>query len=204
MELRTCVPSSWDVMSKLPLPHEVHWPDGAVFTLGHSTLAIEDFIAVLRAYAIERVVDIRTIAKSRHNPQFGEEELAASLHAANLEYERMRGLGGLRPREKDSPNGGWRNKSFQGYADYMQTDAFEVALVTLIATGREKRVAIMCAEGVPWRCHRSLVADAMSVRRVPVVEILGASSYRIHTLTPFARVEGVRITYPPEQAALGT
>ena len=111
-------------------------------------------------------------------------------------------LGGLRRARKDSPNTGWRNGGFRGYADYMQTEEFQDALETLIHMSRRKRVAIMCAEAVPWRCHRSLVADALCVRGVPAVEILSDSSYRMHTLTPFAQVEGVRITYPPDQGTL--
>ena len=114
----------------------------------------------------------------------------------------MQALGGLRHPRKDSPNGGWRNKGFRGYADYMQTEAFGNALAALVQSGRQKRVAIMCAEAVPWRCHRSLVADALDVRGVPVVEVLSESSYRMHKLTPFARVEGTRITYPPDQGSL--
>jgi uncharacterized protein (DUF488 family) len=114
----------------------------------------------------------------------------------------MRALNGLRRSGKDSPNTGWRNEGFRGYADYMQTEEFETALEALIQMGRERRVAIMCAEAVPWRCHRSLVADALAVRGVPVVEMSSESSYRMHTLTPFARVEGLRITYPPDQAKL--
>jgi len=128
--------------------------------------------------------------------------LADSLEARHLDYVHMKALGGLRHPRKDSPNTGWRNESFRGYADYMQTEEFETALETLIQMGRERRVAIMCAEAVPWRCHRSLVADALSVGGVPVVEILSERSWRMHELTRFAQVEGVRITYPPEQAAL--
>ena len=108
-------------------------------------------------------------------------------------------LGGLRHARKDSPNTGWRNTSFRGYADYMQTEAFQDALETLIHMSRQKRTAIMCAEAVPWRCHRSLVADALSVRGIPAVEILSESSYRLHKLTPFAQVEGTHITYPPDK-----
>jgi uncharacterized protein (DUF488 family) len=111
-------------------------------------------------------------------------------------------LGGLRRPRKDSPNTGWRNEGFRGFADYMQTEEFEDALAALIRMSRETRIAIMCAEAVPWRCHRSLVADALSVRGVPVVEILSESGYRMHQLTPFAQVDGVRITYPPKQATL--
>ena len=186
----------------LPPPQEAHWAVGTIFTLGHSTLPIERFLAVLQAYGIERLVDIRTIPRSRHNPQFNDTALANSLKAQNLDYVHMRALGGLRHARKDSPNTGWRNEGFRGYADYMQTEEFEAALEALIQMGRERRVAIMCAEAVPWRCHRSLVADALAVRGIPVVEILSESSYRMHTLTPFARVEGVRITYPPNQARL--
>ncbi len=181
---------------------EAHWPEGAIFTLGHSTLPIERFVTVLHAYGIERVADIRTIPRSRHNPQFNDTTLANSLRAQRLGYVHIRALGGLRHARKDSPNAGWRNEGFRGFADYMQTEEFENALEALIRIGKERRVAIMCAEAVPWRCHRSLVADALSVRGVPVVEILSESSYRMHTLTPFARVEGARITYPPDQAQL--
>ena len=189
-------------MSEHPPPQAAHWLEGAISTLGHSTLPIERFIALLQTYGIERLVDIRTMPRSRHNPQFNDTALAGSLTAEHLEYVHMHALGGLRHARKESPNTGWRNGSFRGYADYMQTEAFQEAVETLIHMSREKRVAIMCAEAVPWRCHRSLVADALSVRGVPVVEILSESSYRMHKLTPFAQVEGVRITYPPEQATL--
>ena len=189
-------------MSEHLPPQEAHWPEGAIFTLGHSTLPIERFIAVLQAYRIERLVDIRTIPRSRHNPQFNDIALADSLTAQHFEYVHMRALGGLRRPCKDSPNTGWLNEGFRGFADYMQTEEFEDALAALLQMSRDKRVAIMCAEAVPWRCHRSLVADALSVRSVPVVEILSESSYRMHTLTPFAQVKGVRITYPPDQPAL--
>jgi uncharacterized protein (DUF488 family) len=180
----------------------VHWPEGTVFTLGHSTLPIERFVALLRIYGIERLVDIRTIPGSRHNPQFNETALANSLAAEHLEYLHLGALGGLRRARKDSPNTGWRNGNFRGYADYMQTEAFQDALESLIQMSRQKRVAIMCAEAVPWRCHRSLVADALNVRGVPAIEILSESSYRVHKLTPFAEVHGLQITYPPVQAPL--
>ena len=187
---------------QLPPPQQVHWPEGAVFTLGHSTLPIERFMSVLQIYGIEQLVDIRTIPRSRHNPQFNDTALAKSLTAQHLEYLHFRALGGLRRARKDSPNTGWRNEAFRGYADYMQTGEFRDALEALIQMSGQKRVAIMCAEAVPWRCHRSLVADALIVRGVPVVEILSESSYRMHTLTPFAHVEGVRITYPSDQDTL--
>jgi uncharacterized protein (DUF488 family) len=140
--------------------------------------------------------------RSRHNPHFNETALAGSLAAEHLEYTRMPALGGLRHAHKDSRNTGWRNESFRGYADYMQTEEFREALEVLVEMRRGKRVAIMCAEVVPWRCHRSLVADALSVHGVPVVKILSESLYRMHRLTPFAQVDGARITYPPEQPLL--
>jgi len=189
-------------MSEHLPPQQVHWPEGAVFTLGHSTLPIERFMGVLQIYGIEQLVDIRTITRSRHNPQFNNSTLAESLSTQHLEYAHIQALGGLRRARKDSPNTGWRNASFRGYADYMQTEEFQDALEGLIHLSRRKRVAIMCAEAVPWRCHRSLVADALWVRGIPVVEILSESGYRMRTLTPFAHVEGVRITYPPDQATL--
>lgn len=189
-------------MSEYLSPHEAHWPPDAIFTIGHSTLPIERFIALLHTYGIERLADIRTIPRSRHNPQFNGTALAGSVTAQHLEYVHVPALGGLRHARKDSLNTGWRNASFRGYADYMQTTAFQDALEALIHMSRQKRTAIMCAEAVPWRCHRSLVADALSVRGVPVVEILSESSYRVHQLTPFAQVEGVRIIYPAQQATL--
>ena len=190
------------VMSEHPLPRQAHWPEGAVFTIGHSTLPIERFIALLQTYGVKRLVDIRSVPRSRHNPQFNDTSLAESLTARQIEYVHIQALGGLRRAHKDSPNTGWRNESFRGYADYMQGEEFRDALETLIRMSRRERAAIMCAEAVPWRCHRSLVADALTVRGIPAVEILSESSYRMHKLTPFARVEGTRITYPPGQATL--
>jgi uncharacterized protein (DUF488 family) len=187
-------------MGEHPSPQAAHWPQDAIFTLGHSTLPIERFIALLRTYGIERLVDIRTVPRSRHNPQFNDTALAGTLTAEGIEYVPMQALGGLRRARKDSPNTGWHNASFRGYADYMQTEQFREALETLIQMSRQKRVAIMCAEAVPWRCHRSLVADALSTHDVPVIEILSQSNYRTHKLTPFARVQGTQVTYPPEQA----
>jgi uncharacterized protein (DUF488 family) len=189
-------------MSEHPPPQTTHWPQGAVFTLGHSTLPIERFLAVLQVYGIERLVDIRTIPRSRHNPQFNDTSLAQSLATERLEYVAMQALGGRRHAHKDSPNTGWRHEAFRGYADYMQTAAFQEALEALIRMSRDQRVAIMCAEAVPWKCHRSLVADALSVRGVPTIEILSESSHRTHALTPFALVRGLQITYPPKQATL--
>jgi uncharacterized protein (DUF488 family) len=176
-------------VSEHPPPQAVNWPDGAIFTIGHSTLPIEQFILVLESYGVKSLVDIRTIPRSRHNPQFNDTALAESLKARHLEYLHLKALGGLRRPGKGSENTGWRNEGFRGFADYMQTEEFRDALAALIRMSHEKRSAIMCAEAVPWRCHRSLVADALSVRGVPVVEILSESSWRMHQLTPFARVE---------------
>ncbi|MEP7312912.1 MAG: DUF488 domain-containing protein [Pseudomonadota bacterium] len=182
--------------------NETHWPDGTIFTVGHSTLPIDQFIALLKVYGIEWLADIRTVPRSRHNPQFNSDTLPDSLAAEHIEYIPMQQLGGLRHARKDSPNAGWRNKSFRGYADYMQSQEFNEGLEALMHMGREKRVAIMCAEAVPWRCHRSLVADALNVHGRPAIEILSASSHRLHKLTPFAQVDGMSITYPPDQTAL--
>jgi uncharacterized protein (DUF488 family) len=189
-------------MSNQPPPQNAQWPEGAIFTVGHSTLPIERFIALLKIYAIECLADIRTVPRSRHNPQFTSDTLGHALKQVTIEYVPLPALGGLRHARKDSPNTGWRNESFRGYADYMQTKAFENGLEVLIEMSREERTAIMCAEAAPWRCHRSLVADALSVRGIPAVEILSTSRYRTHELTPFARVEGTQITYPPEQPTL--
>jgi uncharacterized protein (DUF488 family) len=165
-------------------------------------LPIGQFLSLLQAYGIEALADVRTVPKSRHNPQFNSDRLDASLASVGVVYVPMQALGGLRRPRKDSPNTGWRNESFRGYADHMQTPAFQAALRELIALSRRKRTAIMCAEAVPWRCHRSLVADALNVQDVPVVEILSPTNARPHKLTPFARVQGESLTYPPDQASL--
>jgi uncharacterized protein (DUF488 family) len=169
-----------------------------VCTIGHSDRPIEEFIALLQQNEIACVLDIRTVPKSRHNPQFGQDELAPSLRAAGIEYRFLAGLGGLRKPRPDSPNGAWRNTSFRGYADYMQTDAFRENVEEVAALAGEMRCALMCAESVPWRCHRSMVADALLVRGIPVEHIINPGKRRPHTLTPFAKVEGTRILYPPE------
>lgn len=168
-----------------------------IFTIGHSTHPIDKFIGLLQAHGIKKLIDVRTIAKSRHNPQFDEDSLAVSLRSQGLTYRRMKSLGGLRRAERDSPNGAWRNASFQGYADYMQKPEFAEAIEQLAELGRSNDAAIMCAESVPWRCHRSLIGDALVVRGVEVLDILNGKSAKPHTLTPFARVEGSRVWYPP-------
>ncbi|MFO1090678.1 MAG: DUF488 domain-containing protein [Hyphomicrobiales bacterium] len=158
-------------------------------------------MTLLSRYGVQTLVDIRTVPRSRHNPQFNAETLAKALASVGMEYEAIPALGGLRHPRKDSINLAWRNKSFRGYADYMQGEAFADGLATLIELSRERRAAIMCAEAVPWRCHRSLVADALIVRGLPVIDILSATKTQVHKLTPFARVEGLKITYPAEPSA---
>ena len=176
-------------------------PACRVLTVGHSTRPIADFIALLAAHGVTCLVDVRTVPKSRRNPQYESTALAASLAAAGIGYVREAGLGGFRKARPDSPNAGWRNLSFRGYADYMQTPEFAEALARLVALAHDDRVAIMCAEAVPWRCHRSLVADALLARGVGACEIASAARLAPHRLTPFAQVEGTTVTYPPEDRA---
>jgi uncharacterized protein (DUF488 family) len=167
-----------------------------VLTIGHSTRPIEDFVHLLDTHGVKRLVDVRTVPRSRHNPQFNKDSLPKSLRSAGIAYTHMPGLGGLRHPRKDSTNLGWRNAGFRGFADYMQTPEFQQALERLIATAEKERVAIMCAEAVPWRCHRSLIADALLVRGVRVEEISSLTRTQPHRLTPFAHVFGTEVTYP--------
>lgn len=169
-----------------------------IHTIGHSTRSIEEFIELLKSQQIGQLVDIRSIPRSRHNPQYEQDALEKSLPKAGIKYVYLKELGGLRPVAKDSANDAWHNKSFQGYADYMQTDDFSQALHQLIDLSLQKPTAIMCAEAVPWRCHRSLVGDALVARSVPVYDIISESSVQKHRITPFAEVDGVNITYPKE------
>jgi len=175
-----------------------------MLTVGHSTLPIEVFQHALQENGVRLLVDVRTIPKSRHNPQFGGEVLAASLQSSSIAYRWMPELGGLRHARKDSINTGWRNASFRGYADYMQTDAFAGALGELLALDEATAAAIMCSEAVPWRCHRSLIGDALLVHGHAVEDIFvspaGKTHRRPHAMTSFARVEGARIWYPAELA----
>ena len=168
-----------------------------VLTIGHSTRPLAEFIELLTAQGVERLLDVRTVPRSRHNPQYNAESLPAALAEAGVGYEHVAGLGGFRRTHADSPNGGWRNLSFRGYADYMQTAEFAAEMERLMALARQQRVALMCAEAVPWRCHRSLIADALLVHGVPAEEIVSPTRRQPHKLTPFARVEGETITYPP-------
>jgi len=167
-----------------------------VLTIGHSTRTLAEFIDLLKAYAVTMVVDVRTVPRSRHNPQFNKETLPDSLKAEHKKYIHMPELGGLRRPHHDSTNLAWQNKSFRGYADYMQTKEFTENLLKLVALTRENRVAVMCAEALPWRCHRSLLSDALIARHIRVKHILNVNIASNHELTPFANVEGTKITYP--------
>jgi len=173
-----------------------------MLTIGHSNRALAELIAMLRAHGVEALVDIRTVPKSRHNPQFNTEAMPAPLAEAGIEYIHLPALGGLRHARKDSTNTGWKNLSFRGYADYMQTPEFAAGIDQLLAIDARKKAAVMCAEAVPWRCHRSLVADALTARGVPVWHIMSAEKKNPHKLTSFARVEDGRVTYPGENLEL--
>ena len=167
-----------------------------ILTIGHSTRPVEEFLEILAAHGVEQLIDVRTIPKSRRNPQFHQEDLAGSLELSSIRYRHMPGLGGLRHAREDSINTAWKNASFRGYADYMQTPAFEESLLQLIDAADARRTVIMCAEAVPWRCHRSLIADALAARGIMVEHIMTKTSRKQHTYTPFARIEGERVTYP--------
>src|SRR3984893_4311617 len=171
-----------------------------ILTIGHSTHPIEHFIELLRQHGVERLVDIRTIPRSRRNPQFSSAALAKSVEDKGIGYVHLKELGGLRHPRRDSINTGWRDDGFRGYAGYMQTAEFEEALRRLLQLCEDKRCAAMCAEAVPWRCHRSLLADALVARGITVEHILSTSRRDVHSLTPFARIENGRVTYPEAKA----
>jgi uncharacterized protein (DUF488 family) len=167
-----------------------------IFTIGHSTRSIHDSVEILKHYAITELVDIRTIPKSRHNPQFNGPELAHVLRNHHIGYRHQKNLGGLRHAHKDSINMAWQNVSFRGYADYMQTPEFKEGLHELITIAHEKTVVIMCAEAVPWRCHRSLIGDALLAHNIEVEDIFSITSIKPHKLTPWAKVHNKTVTYP--------
>ena len=167
-----------------------------VLTVGHSTRTLKEFVALLLTHGVDQLVDVRTIPRSRHNPQFNRDRLPRSLQKVGIRYRHMAGLGGLRHARRDSINVGWRNASFRGFADYMQTSEFQEALDQLIQLAQKRRTAIMCAEAVPWRCHRSLIGDALLVRGFGVQEILSATRCRAHTITPWAMMSGKQLFYP--------
>lgn len=179
------------------------WKGARVHTVGHSTRTLEELVELLRSFQIEVLADIRTVPRSRHNPQFDRAALSRSLRSRRIRYAHLARLGGLRHARKDSTNTAWRNASFRGFADYMQTPEFEAGLEELRELAKTGRVALMCAEAVPWRCHRSLVADALSARGARVEHITSRSRSSPHRLTGFAKVDGGRVTYPGEPEAGG-
>jgi len=174
-------------------------PGCAVVTIGHSNRTLETFIHLLQTYRVTQVIDVRTVPRSRHNPQFNQETLPHDLKATGIGYLHMPGLGGLRHPSPGSTNMGWRNASFRGFADNMETPDFENQLGKLIELAKRKQIAMMCAEALPWRCHRSLIADALEVRGVGVAHILSPTHFQPHRMTSFAQVEGKHLVYPSEK-----
>ena len=172
----------------------------AFYTIGHSTRSIQEFLELIREQGIKQLIDVRTVPRSRTNPQFNRELLPESLRAVGIEWEHAPALGGLRRPSPDSPNTAWRNANFRGYADHMASREFERALDHVIEVGRSENVVLMCAEAVPWRCHRSLIADALLARGFEVTEIIGRGQSRPHKMTSFARVEDGRVSYPEPDA----
>jgi len=171
-------------------------PSLAIFTIGHSTRTIDEFIDLIKTFDVILIVDVRTVPRSRHNPQFNKETLPNTLKSYSIKYIHMPEIGGLRRPKHDSVNLAWRNSGFRGYADYMQTKEFIDNLLKIVALSRENCIALMCAEALPWRCHRSLISDALVVRHVKVQHIISAISLISHQLSEMAQVEGTKITYP--------
>ena len=167
-----------------------------IFTIGHSTRTLDEFIELLRTYSVTLIVDVRTVPRSRHNPQFNKESLTLALKKHNIKYIHMPEIGGLRRPKHDSINLAWKNSSFRGYADYMQTKEFADNLLKITALARESCLALMCAEALPWRCHRSLISDALVVRHIKVEHIISATSCIAHYLNEMAQTQGTQITYP--------
>jgi uncharacterized protein (DUF488 family) len=175
--------------------------ESLVCTIGHSTRSLDVFVNLLKANEVTHVLDVRTVPRSRQNPQFNKETLPGALEASGIKYTHLPGLGGLRHTQKDSINGGWRNASFRGYADYMQTPEFGMNVQGVVKFAVNERCALMCAEAVPWRCHRSLIADALNLRGVRVEDIINAGARKPHLLTSWACTDGLKITYPPQATA---
>ena len=167
-----------------------------VLTIGHSTRTLQEFVQLLEAYSVTLLVDVRTVPRSRHNPQFNKETLPNTLKHYGIKYIHMPDIGGLRRPKADSVNLAWKNLSFRGYADYMQTKEFTDNLLKITALARENCLALMCAEALPWRCHRSLISDALVVRHVKVEHVISKDSVINHELNEMAHVDGTKITYP--------
>ncbi len=167
-----------------------------IFTVGHSTRSIDEFVELLRVHGVKEIVDVRSIPRSRHNPQFNADVLEHSLQQRHMRYTHIKELGGLRHARKDSPNLGWRNTSFRGFADYMATPEFSEGLELLIKIAKARETAIMCAEAVPWRCHRSLIGDALTKKGWMVRDIMSRTIAARHLLTPFLKVRKGQLIYP--------
>lgn len=176
--------------------------ESLICTIGHSTRSLDEFINLLKKNEVTHVLDVRTVPRSRQNPQFNKETLPDALGVSGIRYTHLPGLGGLRHPRKDSINGAWRNASFRGYADYMQTPEFATNMRDVMEFAAHERCALMCAEAVPWRCHRSLIGDALILRGVQVEDIINAGARKPHLLTSWARAEGLKISYP-SQATMG-
>ncbi len=168
-----------------------------LFTIGHSTRTIEEFLHILKTYKISLLVDVRHYPGSRHCPQFGQDRLIQSLKNVGIDYISMIGLGGRRKKDKNSHlNAGWRSPQFRGYADFMQTIEFKENLDRLINLAIKENTAIMCAEAVPWRCHRSMISDALLINDFIVWDIINENNVNPHSLTSFAKIIENNITYP--------
>src|SRR6185295_7556106 len=173
-----------------------------LFTIGHSTHRLDDFVAMLRAHGVERLVDVRTVPRSRHNPQFNRDTFSEALHNRHSSYRHLKSLGGLRHPRPESINTAWRNASFRGFADYMQTPEFEEGLLGILELADSEQCVLMCAEAVPWRCHRSLIGDALVARGARVEHIISSNERKLHVMTPWAQTDGLKIFYP-SQADMG-
>lgn len=172
------------------------------FTIGHSTRAVDEFVELLRAGEVRMVVDIRSVPKSRTNPQYNPESLAEALAEYQIGHIRIPALGGLRKREREVDpelNGWWENRSFHNYADYALSDQFAGGLAELVELGREQRLAMMCAESVWWRCHRRIVADYLLARGEAVFHLMGKDRVEEARLSTGARPDGGRVLYPASQ-----
>ncbi|MCW4019573.1 MAG: DUF488 domain-containing protein [Candidatus Bathyarchaeota archaeon] len=167
----------------------------SVLTIGHSTRSLAEFVSLLKIYDVDTVIDVRKVPRSRHNPQFNKETFLDSLKTHGIHYIHLPELGGLRRPKPDSLNLAVE-KSFRGYADYMQTKEFTENLLKLVSLIQTNRTVIMCAEAAPWRCHRNLLSDVLVARKIKVKHILTETSTTNHELTPFAHVEGAKVTYP--------
>ena len=169
-----------------------------IFTIGHSTRSIDEFVGLLRAHGVRGIVDVRSIPRSRHNPQFNADVLKHSLEQRDITYKHVKELGGLRHAKKDSLNLGWRNASFRGFADYMATPEFSEGLQSLIEIASARETSMMCAEALPWRCHRSLIGDALTKKGWMVLDIMSRTVAARHLLTSFLKMKKGQLTYPAD------